>query len=311
LPTPETVAIQGLFSALPQGLATMRRGNFVNDRKRLAAALLVASLCAAPLGAQDAPAAAGPEAEACQSFKFETVVVIDPSQRRGSRVRLCANPGASEADWVKTLEDAIVQIRQGTMPAVAKADLVAQIEDEIARYRPKPALADTLGGGTWNSPAASSAVTLGKDQLGSSGATPEAPFAVSTLPSLDRPKAAAGGAKAEPIKPMGITVKCLAPGDRGPGMTCDYFSGGTVLAVRAIRGMEDGAVLRFLRRGEERGEVELQGLAPGRVARVALPAELCRVVKTSRVEIAVFPPRSSKAFARGAAGRVGPYGLRC
>lgn len=283
----------------------------MNDRKRLAAALVVASLSAAPLVAQDPTAAAGPEAQACQSFRFETVVVIDPSQKRGSRVRLCANPGATEADWVKTLEDAIVQIKDGPMPAGAKADLVGQIEAEIARYRPKPALADSLNGGTWGSAAGSNAVTLGKDQLGNSGAPPEAPFAVSALPSLDRPKAAAGGAKAEPLKPMGIAIKCLAPGDRGSGMTCDYFSNGTVLAVRAVRGMEQGAVLRFLRRGEERGEVDLDGLAPGRVARVVLPDELCRGVKTSKVEIALLPPRSSKAFARGAAGRLGPYGLRC
>lgn len=280
----------------------------MNDRKRMAAALVIAALAAVPLAAQEA---AGAPAAACQSYRFETVVVIDPAQKRGSRIRLCANPGASEADWVRTLEDAIVQIRARPMPDGARADLIGQIEAEIARYRRRAGLADTLKGGSWDTPAAGSAITLGEGQLAKSGGQPEAPFEVSVAPSLERPRPAPGSAPAEPRKPMTATVKCLVPGDRGGGMTCDYFSPGTVLALRAGRGFEDGAVLRFLRRGEERGEVELDRLAPGRVARVALPAELCRGVKTSKVEIALLPPRSSKAFARGAAGRLGPFGLRC
>jgi hypothetical protein len=281
----------------------------VDDVKRLAAVLLIASLGAVPLAAQEPTSGPG-AAEACPSFRFETVVVTDASHKRGSRVRLCANAGASEADWVKTLEDAIKQVRDGPMPAVAKADLISQIENEVARYRPKP----QAGSINLDVPAGQSpvgAVTLGKDQLGSSTGLPEAPFAVSSLPSLDRPKPAPGAAKAEPSKPMVATVKCLSAGERGSGMTCDYFRKETVLALRAVRGLEDGAVIRFLRRGEERGEVDLDGLAPGRTARIALPAELCRGVATSKVEIAILPPRSSKAFARGAAGRLGPFGLRC
>ena len=284
----------------------------MNDVKRLAAALLIASLGAAPLAGQEAaPAAPASSADACPSFRFETVVVTDASQKRGSRVRLCADAGATEADWVKTLEDAIKQVREGSMPAVAKADLIGQIESEIARYRPRPAATGSLNLNMPATTSSSGAVTLGKDQLGNSGGVPEAPFAVSALPSLDRPKPAPGASKADPPKPMVATVKCLSAGERGAGMTCDYFRKDTVLALRAVRGLEDGAVIRFLRRGEERGEVDLDRLAPGRTARVALPAELCRGVATSKVEIAILPPRSSKAFARGAAGRLGPFGLRC
>ena len=90
-------------------------------------------------------------------------------------------------------------------------------------------------------------------------------------------------------------------------MTCDFLRADTILLLKAQEGLEKGARIRFLRRGEPRGEVMVSALQKGQATKVRLPAELCRGVKSTKVEVELLPTDS-----RGrVAGRLGPYGLRC
>jgi hypothetical protein len=285
--------------------------------KRLA--LSIGVCIAAPVLAQatssGAEEAANPAQQAlinnCSNHKFETVVVVDPVKKRGSRIKLCSNPGASDADWIKTLNDAIEQAgKQASLPVSAREELIAQLKLEIGKYRTVSAA----------KPADFVLLDPSKEFARN---TPNERFEVSTLPPLEPLKKADGpasmgaggvasagaatGISAVPQKPMRIAVRCLIVGERGAGGTCDFFEKDTVLAVRAIEGLEEGGKLRFRRRGDEKGTVDLAELQPGQTARVRLPGELCRGVKTSKVEIELLGPTSRGSVAH----RLGPFGLRC
>ena len=80
-----------------------------------------------------------------------------------------------------------------------------------------------------------------------------------------------------------------------------------MLAISAVQGLENGGTLRFLRRGEARGEALLAPMKVGQSARVRLPADLCKGITYSKVEIELFGPKATGA----AAARLGPYGLLC
>ena len=236
--------------------------------------------------------------ERCSGHKFESLVEIDPVKKRSTRVKLCANPGASDAEWVKTLEAAIAQIEQRPMPAAAKAKLIGELEGEVAKFSSS------------KSASASTGIFLGtnigaKDSL----IQPAERFETSTLPPLTPKKVVKAGASVEarPQRPMGIRLKCLSSGESGSGQTCDFFDRGTVLVVSAVRGLENGGSLRFRRKGEERGAADLGPMRAGQTARVKLPGELCRGISHSKVEIELLGPDSNGT----AAARLGPYGLRC
>ena len=71
--------------------------------------------------------------------------------------------------------------------------------------------------------------------------------------------------------------------------------------------MEKGSTLRFLRRGEPRGEVALAPLAAGKATRVRLPAEVCRGVAFTKVELELLAPGSK----HGVSARAGPFEVKC
>lgn len=247
---------------------------------------------------------ATPEREAlieqCSNHKFETMIEIDPVKKRSTRVKLCSNPGASDADWVKTLEAAIAELEERRMPPAAKGELVAQLKGEIAKYaKPQRVLAGPIN--------------LGQASLAPPLNMPTERFETSVLPSLDPPKVAAtavaGSAPvtAPPNKAMAFKLKCLARGQKGTGGTCDFLEKETTLVVSAVQGLEKGGTLRFRRRGDERGEVLLNAMQPGQSVHVKLPSELCKGVSSSKVEIELLAPGSTGSVA----AREGPYGLRC
>ena len=246
------------------------------------------------------------QVERCQGRKFESIVEIDPVKKRSTRIKLCANPGSSDADWVKTLEAAVAQIEQRDMPALAKDKLIGELESEISKYGQvsKPAIV-----------APGAPVYMTKEAGPASGLiAPTERFETSVLPPLPPPlprKLASRGAtattEAPPRPVMNIRIKCLARGESGAGGTCDFFDRDTMLVVSAVQGLEKGGALRFLRRGEARDEVVLTPLAVGQSVRVRLPAALCRGIAYSKVEIELLGPKSTGA----ASARLGPYGLRC
>lgn len=236
--------------------------------------------------------------EQCQGHKFDALVQIDPVRKRTTRVKLCANPGSSDADWVKTLEEAVVQIEQRDMPAAAKDKLIGELKSEIAKFAPAAKPVAT---------AQAAPIYLSRDAA--SLETPAERYETSVLPPLT-PKVATKGSPAiavTPQPPMRIRIKCLERGESGPGSTCDFFVAETILAVSAVEGLEGGGTLRFRRKGEERGEVPLTPLQAGQSVRVKLPTELCKGISSSKVEIEVLAPKSTGAVA----SRLGPFGLRC
>ena len=103
-----------------------------------------------------------------------------------------------------------------------------------------------------------------------------------------------------------MTVKCLSRGESGKGGSCDFFDKNTVLVMTAIAGLDDGATIRFLRKGEERGTVDIAALTSGQSRRVALPSDICKNISYSKVEIELVAPKATTP-----GGRLGPYGLRC
>lgn len=243
--------------------------------------------------------------ERCQGHKFETLVEIDAVKRRSTRIKLCANSGSTDADWVKTLEAAIVQIEQRAMPPEAKDKLIAELKSEIAKFAPatKPVAV-----------AQAAPVLLGGDTFATLLSDPPERFETSVLPPLPAPRGAATATRATAAnvaslqRPMRIGLKCLDQRQSGAGSTCDFFlDGDTVLVVSAVEGLEDGGILRFRRRGDPRGEVALAPLAPGKSVRVRLPGELCRGVSGSKIEIELLPRKPGGSVA----ARFGPYGLRC
>lgn len=253
------------------------------------------------------------QVERCQGHKFDTMVEIDPLRKRSTRVKLCANPGSSDADWVTTLEAAIVQIEQRAMPAEAKDKVIGELRAEIAKFAavagPAPSAPSSAQEGTIN---------LGgfqRDEL----IAPTERFETSVVPPLPAPlprrvagtastTSATTAAIAAPPRPaMRFRIKCLARGESGSGSSCDFFDSGTVIALSAVEGLEKGGTLRFRRRGEERGTVSLSPLAAGKSVRVRLPAELCRGVAFTKVELELLAPGSTGVVA----DRAGPYDVRC
>lgn len=240
--------------------------------------------------------------ERCQGQKFESVVEIDPLTKRSTRVKLCADPGSSDADWAKTLAAAVAQIEQRNMPAAAKDKLIGELNRELAKYAPAPKPAVITPGATL--------FMGGEGGAGSGLIAPAERYETSKLPPIPPRKvagAAGSVASAPPAKPMTIRLKCLARGEPGGGATCDFFDRNTMLSVSAVQGLEDGGTLRFRRRGETQGEAPLGPMQVGQSTRVRLPAELCRGVSYSKVEIELLAPKSTGAVA----ARLGPYGLRC
>ena len=286
------------------------------------ALLLAASMAiAAPLSAQQAaipPEAASDEKvvegdtpdrvaqiERCQGHKFESRVEVDPVKKRSTRVKLCANPGASDADWVKTLEAAVVQIEQRDMPPEARQKLIGELRGEIAKFAAtsKPAATEQAANPFVTDPGAAASLAGASER-----------YETSVLPPLPPPKSARTASAAiasKPQPPMRIVMTCLEQGQPGAGGSCDFLEQGTILAIRAVEGLEAGGTLRFRRKGDARGdvggEVALAPMQSGQSKRFRLPTELCRGIFRSKIEIELLGPKSAGAVA----ARFGPYKLRC
>ena len=237
--------------------------------------------------------------QTCQGHKFESVVEIDPVKKRSTRVKLCANPGSSDADWVGTLEAAIAQIEQRDMPPAPKGKLVGELRAEIAKFEVASKSANVIQG--LPRPVPENAPLI----------APAERFETSVLPPLAPRKVAvttsAAPAPPRTVRPMRIELKCLERGQSESGAPCIDLQADTILVVRALEGLEVGGTLRFLRRGEARGEVALAPMRVGQSTNVRLPGALCKGINTSKVEIELFEPKSVGTVS----ARLGPYPLRC
>lgn len=215
----------------------------------------------------------------CKGRWFEAAAIVDPATKRGTRVRLCSKPNASDAEWIATLKAAAEQLRTRVMPAAPKAKLLAQIDAAIARV-----------GQAVPPPLAPSPPVM-----------QQPPVAVAPPPPIAR---ATGPVPATAVGAPNIVLTCAERGQPGEG-PCGLLGRTSMLVIKANSGMEDGARLRLLRRGEERGEIHLTPLRPGQSVRASLPERLCAGVNSTKVEFQLLG-------ATGTSGqRFGPFTLRC
>ncbi len=238
------------------------------------------------------PAAAAIVAD-CSARKFETRVEIEKDgKKRFTRMKLCAAANENEANWVKTLHDAKAKISaHPDISDESKAKIAVELDAEIAKLKPVDAVSIAL-------PAAPPRTPAPKPEYSVYSPLPKGPAAAagSTL-------ATSAPAQAPAKKPR-LTIKCLAPGEKGGGSSCLSLDRTTQLAIRADEDLVGGASLRFLRRGDERGEISLAAMRQGQLIRSKLPPELCAGVASSKVEIQVMGSNQ-------VAETLGPYKLRC
>ena len=256
--------------------------------------------------------AAPPEAkallESCAARKFETTVgVTADGKKRASKVKLCGKEGQTDAEWATTLKDAAAKVAANDqLPQAAKNQVTAALNAEIAKIEAAIALAGAplVAIEPSDRPAEYSSLP----PLPTPPAEPVA-SGYSTLPPLPAaPKVATAAAVAKPAVPQRkprLTIRCYTPGDIGGDGPCLSLQRETMLTVRADEHLAGGTSLRFLRRGDLRGEVALAQMRRGQSRRFKLPLELCSGVAGSKVQIQVV------GGANQVVDSLGPYQLSC
>ena len=255
---------------------------------RLTIALALAAGAMFPALAQEKPVEStvqGDDPEAlklvtdCDARKFETTVEREVNgERQSSKVKLCGKHGQTDAEWAATLKDAAAKIEANDkMPQAAKDQLSAALKAEIAKVE---------AGGASPAPVAAVEPPAPKPTPPPAAVAAKAP---ATLPALKKPK---------------LTIRCLAPGEKGGGSSCSVLDRATRLSILADADLGSGASLRFLRRGDERAELALAPMRQGETYRSKLPPELCAGVASTKVEIQVMGSGQ-------VVDRLGPYPLRC
>jgi hypothetical protein len=278
-------------------------------------------LVALMMAAQPAAAASSETLVAdCDTHKFETIVRGTVAGKpRSSKVKLCGKVGQTDADWMNTLKDAIDKVRVNDgMSATAKEQVIAALNVEIARLSPtveaSPAPPAEASPPVQSIAALPPASVMPTPRVASPVVGPVAggPVEYSALPPMPAPKPAASAAVVAATAPSlpapRMTFRCMATDRLGGEGPCDLLERTTLLTVRADEDLPGGTSLRFMRRGDDRGEIDLPALRTGQSRRFSLPPKLCAGVSGSRVQIEVVR-------ATGKSSQVvdthGPYELRC
>ena len=277
---------------------------------RLALILAATALSASAAAAQKE--AASPEAkallESCAARKFETTVEVTvDGKKRASKVKLCGKEGQTDAEWANTLKDAAAKVAANDkMPQAAKDQVTAALNAEIAKIEAAMVVA--------NAPLIAIQPSERPAEYSVLPPLPTPPAAAvvsgySALPPLPAaPKVATAAAAARPAVPLRkprLTFRCYTPGDIGGDGPCLALQRETILTVRADEHLGGAASLRFLRRGDIRGEVALAQMRRGQSRRFKLPLELCTGVAGSKVEIQVVGGSNQVV------DTLGPYQLSC
>ncbi len=287
---------------------------------KIRVALIVASaaLAAAPSLAQEQVAPAAPEEadaaypekqaflEACAARKFETTVeLLVDGEKQGKKVTLCGKVGQSDAEWVATLKDAAAKTEANeAMAAEVKSQIVIALNLEIARIE---AAAAQAAAETLPKPIEAAPEVGERAQYSVLPPIPNAPRRAATAPR--DPVRLTANVDTKPPAPSAkkprLTIRCLSPGEAGGGSICAALERDTLLVVRADENLDGAASLRFLRRGDAKGQIELAQLRQGQQVRSKLPSQLCAGVASSKVQIEVL------AGGGQVVDRLGPYRLHC
>jgi hypothetical protein len=281
----------------------------LGDKGKIA---LLLALAAAPFAAvpaaQDQPAPL-PEMQqllqSCDAHKFETTIhVTGDGEPHDSQVKVCGKRGQSDADWVAALKDMVDKAAVNQeMPQSTKDQVIAALNAEIARLTallPKeaPAVASLPP------PRAAPKDDLADDY----SSLPPLPPPVTQSDSVQVAPVAAASASAPAIAATPaprLTLRCMAGRDISLAEPCDTIERANLLVVQADEAANSGVLLKFFRRGEPRGVVQLPAMRAGQPVAVALPNGICAGVAHSRIEIRASRGQGSSEAA------FGPYDLRC
>src|SRR3954468_12327953 len=238
----------------------------------------------------------------CDAHKFDTGIE-GPSATgmKQSRVKLCGTEGQSDADWLRTLKDAVDKTSANDKrPPAVRNQVVTAINAEIARLDGKPVPAQQAASLPPPRAATRAAPLQGYNSLPPLPDTPPPPVRVlaggsAALPSLPRPR---------------MSFICLTPGEVGEG-PCADFSRDTFLTVRADEDLPVGTSLRFVLSGETRADMELAQLRRGRSMRMTLPSQVCSHSGGGTLEIRIVRAVPAAGPSGMEVGEDGPYNLRC
>ncbi|HKX91377.1 MAG TPA: hypothetical protein VJM15_02995 [Sphingomicrobium sp.] len=254
----------------------------------------------------------------CNARKFETVVQTTRNgMPHSSKVTLCGEVGQTDADWSRTLRDALQKVSADPkMPAAVRNQIVTALNIEIAKL-PSPVTAVPTGPAVVDQPGPI-APSLAQSPALPARTVVSPPAEYSSLPPFPPPPLASPSAStsvvaaAVPALPrLNLKMTCLNPAsiaDEGP---CDQFDRDTRLTIRAGEDIPMGTSLRFVRRGDPRAEVELAGLKNGRSKRMLLPPEVCRGVAGSRIQIEIVRRPARAGAQPQVVDSFGPFDLRC
>ena len=294
---------------------------------RLALPAAIAIVVSASAYAQsETPAGVAPASDqllqSCSAHKFETTVLATVDGKpRSQKVKICGVAGQTDADWKRTLEDSVAKVQANDkMPPEMKKQIVDALKLEIG----------TLGGlGVMGSAPATTATSSAATALPTiqnipspltpaRPATPPAPrplerdygnlqplpappppvvtsaVATSMLPALASPK---------------IRVLCSTSSDPHGAEECRNLAANTVFTIRADEPLSGDTSLRFIRKGDPRGDIKLAAMKKGQSVRVLLPSTVCKGVTRATVDIEVM--RGPAVGARQVVDSLGPYILRC
>jgi hypothetical protein len=253
---------------------------------------LAATLAAAAAPAAQGQPAAAPDAVrpfadcAGQKFEFKAGDV-----GRQTKISLCSKKDASKEDLVRMLDSAAAKIQElDKLPQERRTALIAQIKAKI--------------------------IEIQATNFAAKPPMPAAPMPAATMPINSPPPATPMPARPLPIaaplasKPR-LTVHCFTPGEIGIGGPCMSLERYTWLIVQADEQLAAGTSLRFLRKGQVRGEIALAHMREGQSLRVSLPQQLCAGVASSQVEIQILNRAAGGAGANQVVDTLGPYQLRC
>ena len=216
---------------------------------------------------------------------------------------MCGTVGQSDADWIKTLQDAVTKTAASTtMPSAAKDQIVAAVNAEIARLNTPPALRLPMGPDISKLPKAAirapSTVPLSQDY----DALPPLP----TASYVEPPRVLGPQSIYGPT--LRLTLRCAMAGDEDRPTDCDSIDKDTIIVLRADEAFPKGLDVRFVRNGDSRAESTVPPLRSGETADLRLPPAVCRGVVRSKVEIQAV---AASAPTGSPAGKIGEYDLRC
>ena len=270
--------------------------------------------------------------ENCDAHKFETFIEVkvegQPLPKR-SRVKLCGTEGQSDADWVRTLKDAVAKTSANLqMPPAVREQIVTALNAEISRLN---------GGSAALLPLRQTSKSSALDGLAALPPLP-GPKQAETAAALPPPRMIAPRSSSQdyaalPPMPTAVTAPtrvltgsvgaslpalpkphmqfiCFTPGETGD-VPCTGFTRDTLLTVRAGEDLPAGTSLRFVRDGDARADVELAQLRKGKTQRLALPPQVCSHVVGGSLEIRVVRSVPAAGPSGQEVGKDGPYDLRC